>query len=51
LPEPVTGGLLAQGYQFYRWEGPVVRLVTAWNTEAAAVDALLADARRLSEAG
>jgi threonine aldolase len=51
LPEPVTGGLLAQGYQFYRWEGPVVRLVTAWNTEAAAVDALLADARRLSGAG
>jgi threonine aldolase len=48
LPAAVTEGLLAKGYQFYRWEGEVVRLVTSWETAPAAVDALVADARSLS---
>ncbi len=48
LPEPLVEALLAEGFEFYRWQllpgmpGPVVRLVTAWCTEAADVDDLLA---------
>lgn len=48
LPEPVIAGLEAAGFGFYRWDGHVVRLVTAWNSDEAAVDALLAAARRLA---
>ena len=32
---------------FYRWDGTVVRLVTAWNTDAGDVDRMIADAREL----
>lgn len=49
LPEPVINGLLADGFQFYRWdgsEGPVVRLVTAFSTAAADVQAFLACAQK-----
>ena len=49
LPEAVTAGLLDKGYQFYRWEGPVVRLVTSWATRAEDVDALVADAVALAQ--
>jgi threonine aldolase len=49
LPEPVTEGLLARGYHFYRWEGTVVRLVTSWETRAEAVDALVRDAREIAQ--
>ena len=48
LPEPVIVGLEAAGFGFYRWDGNVVRLVTAWNSDEAAVDALLTAARRLA---
>jgi len=51
LPEPVIRGLLAEGFEFYRWGGEsstCVRLVTAFNTEAGSVEALLAAARRLA---
>lgn len=44
LPEPVIDGLLANGFQFYRWderEGPVIRLVTAFSTAEADVQAFL----------
>ncbi len=48
LPEPVIAGLLEQGFKFYRWDGPCIRLVTAWNTEAKAVDAMIEAARVLA---
>ncbi|HET8726860.1 MAG TPA: low specificity L-threonine aldolase [Alphaproteobacteria bacterium] len=52
LPEPVLDGLESAGFGFYRWDGTVIRLVTAFNTDPAHVDALIAAARRLSaEAG
>ena len=51
LPEPMIDGLLAGGFAFYRW-GPAaareVRLVTAFNTDPADVEAFLAAARRLA---
>lgn len=50
LPEPVIAGLLAEGFYFYRWDGNCIRLVTAFDTEDGAVDALIAAARRLSAA-
>lgn len=37
--------LFAKGFQFYRWEGNCVRLVTAFNTATQDVDAFLATAR------
>ncbi len=43
LPEPVIAAVLAEGFHFYRWGGgSTVRLVTAFDTTAAAVDDLLA---------
>ena len=48
LPEPVIAGLEQRGYAFYRWDGTVVRLVTAWNTDAGDVDRMIADARELA---
>ncbi len=51
LPEPVIQGLFDRGFQFYRW-GPEsnceARLVTAFNTDPAHVEAFLAAARELS---
>lgn len=48
LPEQITAGLEAQGFGFYRWDGPVIRLVTAWNSDQGHVDALVEAANRLS---
>ena len=51
MPEAMIQGLWAEGLQVHRW-GPddrcEIRLVTAFNTEAGAVDAFIAAARRLS---
>jgi threonine aldolase len=47
LPEPVLAALQAEGFGFYRWNAPagvtgsVIRLVTAWCTQAEDVDTLL----------
>jgi threonine aldolase len=44
LPESVIAGLVSRGFQFYRWEsegGCTVRLVTAFNTQEADVDAFV----------
>lgn len=49
LPGPMIEGLRADGFQFHAWGGeddPVVRLVTAFCTSEAEVDAFLASARR-----
>jgi threonine aldolase len=53
LPDPVMAGLQAEGFGFFRWsdggEGSTIaRLVTAFTTEAAAVDAFIAAAQRLA---
>jgi threonine aldolase len=48
-PEAMIRGLLADGFQFYRWPGEHdarLRLVTAFDTRAADVDALIAAAAR-----
>ncbi|SLN73078.1 threonine aldolase family protein [Oceanibacterium hippocampi] len=48
MPGPVIAGLQADGFRFYVMgtaEAPVVRLVTAWNSEAESVAALIASAR------
>ena len=53
LPAAVIEGLRAEGFKFYSWgpeDDPVVRLVTAWCTMEAEVDAFLAAARRHAEA-
>ncbi|MDH3472854.1 MAG: low specificity L-threonine aldolase, partial [Rhodospirillales bacterium] len=53
LPAAVADGLEAAGFGFYRWgaaETPEVRLVAAWNTQPAAVEAFLATAQDLAEA-
>jgi threonine aldolase len=42
LPEAMITHLQAQGAGFYRWDGQVVRLVTAWNTPASDVERFLA---------
>jgi threonine aldolase len=48
LPEPAIAGLEREGFRFYRWDGAqLLRLVTAWNTEAASVDRFVATAERL----
>jgi len=47
LPEPVRHGLAEDGFLFHGWGPPadrVVRLVTAWSTEPADVDKLIARA-------
>jgi threonine aldolase len=52
LPDPVIRGLFADGFQFYRWDheaSVVIRLVTAFDTAPAAIDAFLASARRHAE--
>ncbi|MDP6805973.1 MAG: low specificity L-threonine aldolase [Rhodospirillales bacterium] len=53
LPEPVIAGLLADGFVFHRWgdeQSRTVRLVTAFDTADADVDALLTATRRHAEA-
>jgi threonine aldolase len=48
MPNSVIEALFARGFHFYRWDGPAgncVRLVTAFDTAAADVDAFLATAR------
>jgi threonine aldolase len=45
IPEARIAALEAAGFLFYRWDsgdGPCIRLVTAFDTEPAHVDALLA---------
>jgi threonine aldolase len=45
MPEAVIDRLEAAGFQFYRWEtaeGPCIRLVTAFDTEAGHADGLIA---------
>jgi len=49
LPEPVIAGLEAAGFRFYRWEGGLVRLITAFDTPAAAVEEFLSAARHFSK--
>jgi threonine aldolase len=44
LPEATLRKLEAAGFKFYRWDGTVIRLVTAWNTEEESVAAFLAAA-------
>ena len=48
LPQPVTEGLLAEGYAFYhdRWELGIVRFVTAFSHSAQDIDHLLDAVRR-----
>ncbi|MEC4590875.1 low specificity L-threonine aldolase [Nitrospirillum amazonense] len=48
MPEPMIAGLEAAGFHFYRWDGACIRLVTAWNTDPAHVDAFVAAARGLA---
>jgi len=52
LPEAMITGLLAQGFNFYRWGAEAryeVRLVTSFDTAPKDVDAFLAAASRLAE--
>ncbi len=52
LPEAVIAGLMADGFQFYRWEGEhstTVRLVTAFDTKYESVDALIKAAQFYSD--
>lgn len=49
LPTDLIEGLLADGFRFYRWAGEeasLVRLVTAFNTQEAHVEALIQSAHR-----
>ena len=51
LPEAVSAGLLAQGFRFYPWGAPgsgQVRLVTAFNTDPADIEAFVVAARALA---
>jgi len=45
LPESAIVDLLAKGFVFYRWPGSAIRLVTSFNTQDDAVDALIAAIR------
>ena len=49
LPVPVIEGLLEAGFLFYRWEpdGTLIRMVTAFDTAAADVEAFIETAQRL----
>lgn len=49
LPGEVADGLEAAGFRFYRWDGTLLRLVTAFDTPRAAVDGFLEIATKLSE--
>jgi threonine aldolase len=53
MPNPVIEALFARGFHFYRWDGPqgnCVRLVTAFDTVPADVDAFLVTARGINSA-
>ncbi len=41
LPEATIAALETAGFQFYRWDDGLIRLVTAFDTPAASVDAFL----------
>jgi threonine aldolase len=47
LPDAAIGALLARGFQFYRWESNCIRLVTAFSTASADVDAFIAALREV----
>ena len=49
LPVAVIKGLLEAGFLFYRWEpdGTLIRMVTAFDTAAADVEAFIETAQRL----
>ena len=54
MPDALIDSLFAKGFHFYRWDGPrgnCVRLVTAFDTALADVDAFLAVARRANTSG
>ena len=52
LPEPVIDGLEQAGFGFYREGGArTIRLVTAFNTDMAAVDAFVTAAQQLAAGG
>jgi len=49
MPEPVIEGVEQAGFRFYRWpteEGPCVRLVTAFDTEAGHAEGLVSAIRK-----
>ncbi|MHA1152301.1 MAG: threonine aldolase family protein [Alphaproteobacteria bacterium] len=51
LPEPVIQGLFERGFEFYRWgaeENQEARLVLAFNTDPAHIEAFLSAARELA---
>ena len=50
LPVPLIEGLLEEGFLFYRWEpdGTLLRMVTAFDTDPAHVEAFLDAARRIA---
>jgi len=53
MPDAVIEALFARGFHFYRWDGPrgnCVRLVTAFDTAPADVDAFLVTARGVNSA-
>jgi threonine aldolase len=45
LPEGTIAHLQASGFEFHRWQGSCIRLVTAFNTTAVDVDVFLSAAR------
>jgi threonine aldolase len=58
MPATMIAGLEAEGFRFFPWTwlasdetGTPIRLVTAFNTESAAIDAFVAAAKRLAGAG
>ncbi len=51
LPLPVIVALREKGWQFYEFIGATgVRLMCAWDTPVAAIDAIVADVRKLCPA-
>jgi threonine aldolase len=44
----MIAGLQAKGFQFHHWDGPCVRLVMAFDTASADVDAFIDAARGLA---
>ena len=46
LPENVINGALADGFQFYRWEGNIIRIVTSFDTKEEDVNALIDSIKR-----
>ena len=49
LPESAVTALETAGFRFHRWEGSLLRLVTAFDTPACAVDAFVKTAREAKE--